>query len=199
MIRIPLRATRLALAALLAVSCLSAQEVQHRLLATSKTSTMEKEMNDAARAGFRAAAFMGGETAFGGTEAVTVMARTGGKDEGRYEYRLLAASKTSTIEKELREAGQAGFRFVGQTIFQSTFGGREVAVILEKDRSQPNARYDFCVQATSKTSTLEKEMQQRGQEGFRVLAMTVAQTAFGGKEVLAIMGKSTGETAASGL
>ena len=43
------------------------------LLATSKTSTMEKEMNAAAEAGYVYSAVMGGETALGGTEAVVVM------------------------------------------------------------------------------------------------------------------------------
>ena len=43
-----------------------AQEVaSHRVLATSRTSTMQKEMQDAAAAGFRFVAVMGGETSFG--------------------------------------------------------------------------------------------------------------------------------------
>ncbi len=55
---------------------ISAQEaIDYRLLATSRTSTMEKEMNEAAEAGFRVKALMGGETAFGGEEAIVVMYR----------------------------------------------------------------------------------------------------------------------------
>jgi len=52
------------------------QGIEYRVLATSKTSTMEKELNEAAEAGFRFRSAMGGETAFGGREAVVVMART---------------------------------------------------------------------------------------------------------------------------
>ncbi len=40
---------------------------EYVLLATGKTSTMQKEMAEAADAGFRFAAVMGGETAFGGS------------------------------------------------------------------------------------------------------------------------------------
>ena len=46
---------------------------EYKVLATSKTSTMEKEMNAMAELGYEFAAVMGGETAFGGSEAVVVM------------------------------------------------------------------------------------------------------------------------------
>ena len=39
--------------------------VEYRVLATSKTSTMQKEMQEAAEAGFRFGDVMGGDTAFG--------------------------------------------------------------------------------------------------------------------------------------
>jgi hypothetical protein len=74
-----------------------------RVLATAKTSTMEQEMNDAAEAGFRFAAVMGGDTAFGGSEVVVIMTRI--SDRPRLQYRLLATGKTSTMEKELQQAG----------------------------------------------------------------------------------------------
>jgi len=48
----------------------AAEKREFRLLATNKTSTMEKEMNEAANAGFRFEGTMGGETSFGGSEVV---------------------------------------------------------------------------------------------------------------------------------
>src|SRR5687768_9763439 len=79
-----------------------AQQSEYRVLATNKTSTMQKEMNEAADAGFRFDGVFGGETAFGGSETVAVMSRkSGAESRDRYEYRLLATSKTSTMEKEL--------------------------------------------------------------------------------------------------
>ncbi|HUS19216.1 MAG TPA: hypothetical protein VMZ25_06165, partial [Terriglobales bacterium] len=69
---------------------LAAQEVAYRVIATNKTSTTQKEMNEAADAGFRFGGTMGGETSFGGSEVVTVMYRAAAADKGRYAYKLLA-------------------------------------------------------------------------------------------------------------
>ena len=75
-----------------------AQAVDYRVLATNKTSTMEKELNEGAEAGFRYQAVMGGDTAIGGSEVVVVVSRVA-EAKGRFSYKLLATSKTSTMEK----------------------------------------------------------------------------------------------------
>ena len=123
----------------------SNQQYEYRLLATSKTSTAQKEMNQAGEAGFRFAAVMGGETAFGGSEVVVVMSRDGKSHPGDYQYKLLASSKTSTMQKELQGAGDEGFQYRGQTVFKTRFGGPEVAIILERDRNNPFSRYQSVV------------------------------------------------------
>ena len=106
----------------------------YRVLATNKTSTMEKEMNEAAAAGFRFEAAMGGQTAFGGDEVVTIMSKErSAPNTGRYSYKLLATSKTSTMQKELQQAGNEGFKFVGVTVSKTAFGGKEVVSILRKE------------------------------------------------------------------
>jgi hypothetical protein len=161
------------------------QKVESRVLATSKTSTLEKELNEAAEAGFRFVTVMGGETAVGGKEAVAVVTRSG-PARGRYSYKLLATTKTSTMEKEIREAAEAGFEYAGQTVFSSLIGGQEVVVILERDKDSTN-RSDYKLLATSKTSTLEKELMEAGAAGYAVVGMTVAKTAIGGKELVAIV------------
>lgn len=61
--------------AVVMVSSVSAQD-EVRVLATNRTSTMEKEINQAADAGFRFAEVMGGETSFGGSEVTVVMVRS---------------------------------------------------------------------------------------------------------------------------
>lgn len=162
-----------------------ARTVESRVLATTKTSTLEKELNQGAEAGFRFAAVMGGETAVGGNEVVAVMVRSGAP-EGRYLYRLLATNRTSTMEKELREAAAAGFEYRAQTIFNSVFGGEEVVAILERDK-EATGRSDYRLLATTRTSTLEKELLQAGQTGYAIVGMTIGKTALGGKELVAIM------------
>ena len=104
--------------------------VEYRVLATSKTSTMQKEMRQAAEAGFRFGDVMGGDTAFGGSEVVVIMLRDG--QPGRFEYRLLATNKTSTMQKEIAEAGDQGFGFVGMTVAKTLVGGDEVVAILRR-------------------------------------------------------------------
>ena len=159
--------------------------VDYRVLATTKTSTMEKELNEAAEAGFRFQAVMGGDTAIGGNEVVVVMSRMG-DSKGRFGYKLLATSKTSTMEKELQEAADAGFEYRGQTVFKSAFGGEEVVCILERDKDSGSQRSQYKLLATTKTSTLQKELLEAGGAGYQIVGMTVAKTAMGGKELVAI-------------
>jgi hypothetical protein len=159
---------------------------QYRVLATNKTSTMQREMAAAASAGFRFTSVMGGDTAFGGSEVVVIMAR-GNDAKARYEYRLLATSKTATMQKELQLASDAGYDYVGQTVFKSTFGGSEVVVLLERDRdaaSRPH--YEYKLLATSKTSTLDKELRDAAELGYEVVGMTVGETMMGGSELVTI-------------
>ena len=90
------------------------------------------------------------------------------------------------MSKELNAAGGGGFSYAGQTIYDSAFGGREVAVILERSDSQKTV-YEYKLQATSRTSTMEKELNVAGRDGFQFCGITVAETSFGGKEVVSIL------------
>jgi len=174
--------------------CLLARAAQstfdYRVLATNKTSTMEKEMNEAADAGFVFGAVMGGETAGGGKEVVVVMVKDPSKAQGdRRVYKLLATSKTSTMQKEMQQLGDEGFEYKGQTVFESAFGGKEVVVIMERDASTPAKKIHYKLLATTKTSTMQKELREAGEAGFRIAGMTVAKTAFGGDELVSILRK----------
>lgn len=162
-----------------------AQAVDHRVLATNRTSTMEKELNDAAKEGYRFDVVMGGETAFGGNEVVAVVSRTG-PSKARFAYRLLATSRTSTMQKEMQEAADEGFEYRGQTVFKTTFGGEEVVCILEKDVEAGTRRFEYRLLATSRTATLQKELNEIGAAGFQIVGMTVAKTTIGGRELVAI-------------
>jgi hypothetical protein len=166
------------------------QKYDYRVLATNKTSTMEKEMNEAADAGYAFQAVMGGESAFGGKEVVLVMGKLlSAEAAASKRYKLLATKKTSTMAKELQEMGAEGFDYRGQTVFESTFGGREVSVILERDTATSAKRFQYHLLATSKTSTMQKELQEAGDAGFKLLGMTVGKTALGGSELVCILSK----------
>jgi len=165
-----------------------AAETEYKVIATSKTSTNEKEMNEAAEVGYRFGGVMGGETSFGGSEAVTIMTRTRGDEKQRFAYKLVATSKTSTMQKELQAAGDEGFEYKGQTVYKSAFGGKEVVVILELDRDQKNRpEYEYRLLATKKTSTMQKELSEAGAAGFEFVGVTVGESAMGGAEVISIL------------
>lgn len=166
-----------------------------RLLATNKTSSMERELNAAANAGYRLQDVMGGETAFGGSEVVAIMCKLKDADAtGKYEYKLLATNKTSTMQKELQRAGNLGYEYRGQTVFNTAFGNQEVVVILERDRDEaPEDMYDYKLLATKKTSTMQDELQAAGEAGYEFVGLTVSSTLFSGEEVVAILRRPSAE------
>ena len=162
-------------------------EFEYKLLATNRTSTMEKEINEAANAGYHFAEVISGGTFFGGSEALVVMVRSkDGDHKQRYEYKLLATSKTSTMQKELQEAGDAGFEHRGQSVFKKTFG-TEVIVILEHDREATPKLWEYKLLATKKTSTMQKEIMEAAAAGYQFVGFSSGETAFGGDEVVTIM------------
>ena len=51
-----------------------------------------------------------------------------------FEYLLLATSRTSTMQKEIREAADQGFQVVGMTVGETQFGGSELVTITRRSR-----------------------------------------------------------------
>ncbi len=181
-----IKAALTAVALLVVTSTAFAQAHTYKVLATNKTSTMQKEMQEAGAAGFHFVAVMGGETV-GGNEVVVLMKKADG-DKNTYTYRLLATNKTSTLQKELQEVADAGFRVVGQTVFESMFGGRETAAIVEKGGAVPD-KYEYKLLATSKTATRERESREAAAAGYEAVGLTVGKTALGGNELVVVTRK----------
>ena len=157
---------------------------EYRVLATTQTSTMQRELNQAGDEGYRFEAVMGGQTAFGGKEVVAIVRRQ--QTPGRYAYRLLATLKTSTMQEEIQTAATAGFHYRAQTVFETALGGQEVVVILERDDDATLPLTEYLLLATSRTSTLESELQAAARMGYKLVGMAVGETSFGGKELVAI-------------
>jgi hypothetical protein len=174
---------------LLNVAELAAQNFEYRLLATNRTSSMEKELNEAAKLGFRLETIAGGESKFGGQEVVVGLSRIPGDATQRFEYKLLATNKTSTMQRELQVAADEGYIYRGQTSFARAFAGKELVLVLERDNTNQGAKAEYRVLATSRTSTMQKELADAGLEGFALLGMIVADTAFGGDELIAIVSR----------
>ncbi|MDE0829530.1 MAG: hypothetical protein OSB03_10040 [Vicinamibacterales bacterium] len=163
---------------------------EYAVVATSRTSTMEREMNEWAEDGYRFQGVMGGDTAFGGSEFVAVMMRGAGAS-GRFAYRVLATAQTSTMQDEMTDAGGEGYDYRGQTVYSSLFGGDEVVVIMEQDNDAPQLTFEYLLLATSQTSTLHTELNRAGPRGFELVGVSVGETTFGGEEVVVITRRVT--------
>ncbi|MBI1940821.1 MAG: hypothetical protein HYS33_04845 [Acidobacteria bacterium] len=137
------------------------------LLATTKTSTMQKELSEAAAAGYRII----GSSPTAGNEMVVILEKVATPPQ-TYEYLLLATTRTSTMQKELSEAAAKGFRLMPKTIIakEQMLGGVEIVMLLEKPPASQQ-RYKYLLLATSRTSTMQKEMAQATDEGYEVVGM----------------------------
>ena len=107
-------------------------------------------------------------------------------------FLLLATTKTATMQKELSQAAAAGYRVLAG----SRTRGAEAAIILEKAAAPP-AVYEYYVLATTRTSTMEKELNDHAAQGFRLLARTMIDKGHGlsGGEVLVVMERAPGSSA----
>jgi hypothetical protein len=165
----------------------SSGRYSYQVLATNKTSTLEKELNAAGQLGFRLVDMKGGET-LGGDEVVTVVQRPTGDGPGpRYEYRVLATNKTSTMQKELSAVGAQGYVYIAQAVSPTTFGGQEVLVVVGREENAPLIRYAYRLLATKRTKTMGQELNEAADDGYAVVGLTVSTTTFGGHELISIM------------
>jgi len=137
------------------------------LLATSQTETMQKEMDAVAEMGFRV--LMGSRTS--GTAMVILMEKLA-SPEKPFKYQLLATRRTSTMERELNEAGDAGFRLIPQTMMSKSgiLSPDEIVVIMEKDPDS-SAQYEYRLLATQRISTMEKEIIEAEEAGFELVGI----------------------------
>src|SRR5512146_3561096 len=88
---------------------------KYLLLATSKTSTMQKELDNAADKGFRRAMGSGLESA----EVAMMMERIPEGSE-KYAYRLIATTRTGSMDKEINALAKEGFRVHSRTLCSKT-------------------------------------------------------------------------------
>jgi len=140
---------------------------RYLLLATTKTSTMQKELDEAAAQGFRVVA--GSPTS--GAEMVLLLERVA-QPPDTYKYKLLATTRTGTMQKELNDAAEEGYRLLPQTMIakQQLLGAQEVVVVLERP-PKATKRYEYKLLATSRTSTLQKEVADAQAGGFVLVGM----------------------------
>lgn len=143
------------------------ENLQYKLLATKRTSTMQKEIDETAAEGYRI--LVGAPTS--GSEMALFLSREGTVADP-YKYRLLATSRTSTMQKELNQLADNGYRLIPSTMIakEQIMAGVEVVMILERPPN-PKRQYEYKLLATSRTSTLQKEVAEAKEAGFLIVGM----------------------------
>src|SRR4026208_842902 len=142
-------------------------ENRYLLLSTMKTSTMQKELDEASAQGFR---IIAAASSCNQSEMVLFLERVA-QPPDTYKYRLLATARTSTMEKELNQAAQEGFRLLPRTITaKEGFLSNEIVTVLEQS-PKSTKRYQYRLLATSRTSTLQREVAQTESDGFVLVGL----------------------------
>ena len=104
--RVSICSIGIAFLALSAAAVVEGQDAadKYLLLAAERTTTMQREIDDAAAKGFR----VFGASPTDGSEAVILLE----KSTDKYQYRLLAATRIGTLQKEITQASNDGFTLI---------------------------------------------------------------------------------------
>jgi hypothetical protein len=142
-------------------------EQRYKLLATTRTSTMQKELDESAAQGYRI--LVGSPTS--GSEMALFLERVASSGEP-YKYKLLATTRTSTMQKELNEAAEGGYRLLPRTTIAKAqlMGSPEIVMIMERP-PKVEKQYEYKLLATTRTSTLQKEVTEAQAAGFVIVGM----------------------------
>jgi hypothetical protein len=120
---------------------------EYSILRTTKVDTLEKEMNQAAKEGFRYYLSMP-------LLAVLMRREKEKAEKGRYEYHLLAKLKKATMEKEINEQGALGYHYI------ATGAGLGIATFFEHDTVEKAdaARRDYLILKAARDATIQKQI-----------------------------------------
>ena len=143
-----------------------------KILATSKTSTMQEELTTLARDGYRVVA------AGGGKELAYLVSRSDVSSPA--EYRVIATTKSTTLEKEINDAAAEGFRVVRSSLAGLAASSNalslrrmtnETALVMEKIGNASPVSYKVI--GARRLSTMEKEMAPPLSEGYALFDVAV--------------------------
>ena len=143
-------------------------ESEYQFLNTQKASTLEVELNQQAKAGWKLLLL---PKAFNTEDMGALLGRAeAGK---KYEYKVLAAARIGTLEKEFLEAAKQGFEYRGILTKDNSVGRafignffNETMLVLEREQGRTSAQTEYVFLNTKKESTLEKEMDSSVSQGY---------------------------------
>ena len=147
-------------------SPVAAQEratIEYRVLATNKTSTMERELNEATEAGYPISDRHGGRNLVWWQRGRVVVCH--GQAARESPVCVQAARDVENVHDAdgITAAADAGFHYRGQTVFETALGGNEVVVILERDKDAATQALEFKLMATPRLEPFRKSSRSGGQ------------------------------------
>jgi hypothetical protein len=137
------------------------------ILSTKRIQTMEKELGEMGKKGYHV--LYGAPT--NQVDMALLLTKNEPADRPAFEYKIVATSRISTMEKELNEAGLAGFRLLPRTIiFKQGFLTAELTMVLERDPLS-DATYKYDLKESVKETSLHKQVDEAISGGFAPVTM----------------------------
>jgi hypothetical protein len=149
---------------------------EYRFLATSDANRLEKDLNEAAREGFRLR-FL--SDTFADSQMGVLLWRSSpvpnNPTHPQFEYKVLGARKVSTMRKELEEAVTQGYELRGLTANASIFAFTvsETVAVLERPAGQTKPKYEYQFLTANREETLQQGLDKAVSEGFYPVALSV--------------------------
>lgn len=146
---------------------------QYLVIEVTKLSTFEKEVNSAAKLGFR---LMRSTTSEDGQRIQALMERVA-QSPVPYQYRMVATFSEKAGDKEMNAAAAEGFRLLPNTAMVKqglTIFNRNSVVIMEKAPESAPV-YSYMTISAVRTSTFHKELKAAVGQGWKVVDMTYGQ------------------------
>ena len=129
-------------------------------LDTQQTSTLQRELQEAADNGYRLV------SGYGSWGRPTVILEKVLEPEP-IEYLLLATAKTGTLHDEIAEAATQGYRFT--SVFE-IFG--EALAVMQRAPGQADPTHEYVVLGTKRLGTMEEEFLAAAANGFKLVGQT---------------------------
>lgn len=139
------------------------------VLSTKKIGTMEKELDEVAAKGFRVL-YSAPTQQF---DMALFLERDGESVKNLATYKILATTKLNTMNKELNEFAEQGYRFLPRTaIFKEGLLTAEFVTVMER-LANPTSRYEYKLIQGRKETKVHREIESAILLGYKPITMII--------------------------
>jgi hypothetical protein len=140
-------------------------DYEYRLIFATETSQLQKDINQAATEGFRAAFMTAGDT-HSGPQILVLMVKDKGSDSASgYQYQILVSGRASLVEKGMNQFALDGFQYRAWTMVSYKL------ILMEKRSGPPAPESEYRLITWNRRETLQKEIDAAAEQGFRIESM----------------------------